>query len=130
MRKCPKCRQDTDRSRGYCKPCSREYNNKWYGKKPRGWKKDRRGTAKSRRHKLLEFVNTLKTSPCIDCKNSFPPPSMDFDHLLDDKKDSIANLIKKGYSKKVILLEIAKCELVCSNCHRMRTWNRIKNIGV
>jgi hypothetical protein len=53
---------------------------------------------------------------------------MDFDHLdSTDKIGSISQLVNSLYIKKA-LEEIKKCELVCANCHRMRTWNRM-NIG-
>lgn len=48
---------------------------------------------------------------------------MDFDHL-SDKTSSINKLVTNGSMKK-LLVEIAKCEIVCSNCHRSRTHARL-----
>ena len=79
-----------------------------------------RGHIRSRNR---EFVNNLKRVPCTDCKVSYPPYVMDFDHL-GDKKLSINRLVQKGYSIESILEELKKCEVVCSNCHRTRTKNR------
>jgi hypothetical protein len=51
---------------------------------------------------------------------------MDFDHLDGDTKDfNIASFKVLGLSWHSVLLEIDKCELVCSNCHRIRTRDRI-----
>jgi len=49
---------------------------------------------------------------------------MDFDHL--DPKTKVVKvsaLIFEG-SRQLLLDEIAKCELVCANCHRERTHQR------
>ncbi len=48
---------------------------------------------------------------------------MEFDHL-GDKIMDIARMTNSGCSVERLLAEVAKCELVCANCHRVRTWNR------
>ena len=48
---------------------------------------------------------------------------MDFDHVRGQKHANVMELIK-SLSKKKIDEEIAKCEIVCSNCHRIRTHMR------
>jgi len=70
------------------------------------------------------IIDSFKNKPCMDCGQQFPVYVMDFDHVRDDKKDTIANM-HKNRSIKDIMEEIAKCELVCANCHRIRTQNRI-----
>lgn len=45
---------------------------------------------------------------------------MDFDHLFA-KEDNIATMVYTGVALEVVRAEIAKCELVCANCHRVRT---------
>jgi L-lysine 2,3-aminomutase len=48
---------------------------------------------------------------------------MDFDHLDDSEKlDDVSRLTR--FTKKKLLTEIAKCDVVCSNCHRERTHQR------
>lgn len=66
------------------------------------------------------LINEIKNNPCMDCGNSFPPECMDFDHVEGKKTASIGRLIM-NVSWQEILDEIAKCELVCANCHRIRT---------
>lgn len=70
----------------------------------------------------LELINRYKLKPCADCGVQYNPWVMDFDHL-GEKKFTIAN----GYHKNLetVKAEIAKCEVVCSNCHRERTYHRI-----
>jgi hypothetical protein len=73
---------------------------------------------------IVNFVRELKNNPCMDCGNKFHFSAMDFDHRdADEKVMSIAKLVSWGNKQKVID-EIAKCDLVCSNCHRVRTWKR------
>src|SRR5436305_1960059 len=80
---------------------------------------------KRRKKMLLEFVNGIKNIPCSDCNVLYPPYVMDFDHRGDEKKiDSIARLIRDGRSKEKLQAEIEKCDLVCANCHRIRTYRR------
>jgi len=82
--------------------------------------------ATDRKHKayLIKYIQELKSStPCLDCKISYPYYMMDFDHVRGTKQANVAELINT-LSKKRIDLEIAKCEIVCSNCHRIRTHYR------
>lgn len=48
---------------------------------------------------------------------------MQFDHLRD-KKANVSNMIRSDYSWEAIKLEILKCEVVCANCHAVRTKTR------
>lgn len=85
-----------------------------------------------RKHKafLIEYIQKLKSStPCMDCKISYPYYVMDFDHVRGRKQKNVMELIPT-LSKKKIDEEIAKCEIVCSNCHRVRTHQRkVKKAG-
>jgi hypothetical protein len=75
-------------------------------------------------YELSEWVNSLKDKPCMDCGGSFPAVCMDYDHRPGEKKKAlIAWMVSNRYSRKAILEEIAKCDLVCANCHRVRTWD-------
>ena len=85
--------------------------------------------SKEARQKKLAYVNDLKAGPCTDCGGRFHYSAMDFDHIGPDKVADIAWLINNR-SWKALLDEIEKCELVCSNCHRVRTWTRIQHAVV
>ena len=77
---------------------------------------------KSRR----DFINTCKSNPCTDCKISYPPCVMDFDHRDPSiKKFNIGASLRKPIT--VLTEEIEKCDLVCANCHRLRTQERLDN---
>src|SRR5262245_14645960 len=66
-----------------------------------------------------EFMDALKDEPCADCGNRFPPECMDFDHVRGKKLFNIGHSMTKKLS--VVLAEVEKCDLVCANCHRIRT---------
>jgi len=73
------------------------------------------------------LMNLFKsTEPCTDCKKLYPPACMEWDHCRGSKKKwNIGKLIGSG-NYNLLLKEIEKCELVCANCHNIRTFNRKK----
>lgn len=81
--------------------------------------------------KELKFwMIELKSKPCTDCGNSFPTCCMDFDHRLGTVKSyNVASMFAHHYNKELILKELDKCDLVCANCHRIRTRDRRKGSG-
>lgn len=82
-----------------------------------------------RKDKLKDWFKEIKSGPCLDCGNKFPFCCMDFDHRDGTSKSkNVAALVGEGYSKDTILKEIAKCDLVCANCHRIRTQSRGWNL--
>ena len=47
---------------------------------------------------------------------------MDLDHLPEHEKSfGLSRAFFHPYSAAVVLAEIAKCQAVCANCHRIRT---------
>ena len=71
------------------------------------------------------WFDSVKDAPCMDCGGTFPPECMDFDHVRGEKKvKAVGDLLR--CSLVVRLTEIAKCDLVCANCHRIRTRKRRK----
>lgn len=70
------------------------------------------------------WVYELKRNPCTDCNKIYPPFVMDLDHVKGEKKFTIASVMRNSVPDDVLMEEIMKCELVCSNCHRLRTYNR------
>lgn len=69
-----------------------------------------------------DLINTLKSRPCTDCNKKYPPHVMQFDHVRGEKKFNVGEA--RSRSVKNILVEVAKTEVVCANCHAMRTYNR------
>lgn len=79
--------------------------------------------ANANKRKLREFVDELKSAPCSDCGYTYPPYVMQFDHIGLDKAANISTLVANGASK-LLHEELKKCELVCANCHAIRTHTR------
>jgi len=96
------------------------YNKKWTATNFEYVRKDR----KLKYAKRLRALNLLKNTPCLDCKGRFPPECMDFDHVRGRKITQVSHMKNRRF--KDMLAEIAKCDLVCSNCHRIRTKKRIQ----
>ena|ERR1700687_5433537 len=76
------------------------------------------------RRKRKIFVDELKNNPCSDCRKSYPPHVMDFDHVRGVKVQAVSALLRQTNDLERVRAEISKCDLVCSNCHRERTWKR------
>jgi hypothetical protein len=72
-----------------------------------------------------ERMAALKAAPCMDCGYSYPTECMDFDHVRGRKVFMVntQNVLRRW---AIVLKEVAKCDLVCANCHRTRTKNRMK----
>lgn len=106
---------------GMCKACEKERHKKYYPAN-----RDRfLEYAKKHQRAKKDFINQLKDKPCADCGKTYPPICMEFDHIGTDKRKDIAYLLNHGYPMEKIIEEVKKCELVCSNCHRIRTWKRM-----
>ena len=46
-----------------------------------------------------------------------------------EKVAEISRLLNRG-NLNLLLEEIDKCDVICANCHRIRTWNRENNADV
>lgn len=79
-----------------------------------------------RRRPRVEYADRVKIEAgCADCGIRSPHPEIyDFDHLPGvEKRKSVAQLLTSG-SFEDFKAEIQKCEVVCANCHRIRTRQR------
>ncbi len=68
------------------------------------------------------LIDELKSVPCADCGVEYPPYVMDFDHR-DPNTKLFRVSSRTHHSTEKLCAEIAKCDVVCSNCHRIRTHN-------
>lgn len=72
------------------------------------------------RIKIVEF---FKTHPCVDCGIT-DIRLLEFDHL-GDKEFNIGTAIASAGNWLRIEKEIAKCEVRCANCHKLKTYERL-----
>lgn len=136
--KCRACKKELPRSefekwRRICKRChynkrdlvkERASNNRYYAR-------NRENIAAKTQTKWRAFktwFDGLKANPCRDCGETYPPYVMDWDHVRGMKKFNLGALCRQWKyksTKRLVLIEVKKCELVCANCHRERTQQRL-----
>jgi hypothetical protein len=128
---CPKCStakeltsytKNTTKKDGLnsiCKSCQNAYTRDHYSKNKAYYK----SKSKQHRDRLRTITDRLKDVPCMDCGVKYPPYVMDFDHRdPKDKSFTVASAQSQSLvSSDRLEEEIAKCDVVCSNCHRERT---------
>lgn len=91
----------------HCRVCNREANAQY--RKPR-----------------QDYVDSVKLAAgCVDCGIRSPHPEIyDFDHRPDEQKTKpVAAYLTSGTIDD-LRAEIVKCDVVCANCHRIRTRQR------
>jgi len=116
---------------------------RWY------WRDPERAKNKSRRYRRNRYKTSgcwrdegpkaralklwyadIKSNPCRDCGRTFPVVCMDFDHRDGSVKlYNVGSMVAHHYNRGLIEEEIAKCDLVCANCHRIRTAERRTGSG-
>src|SRR4029079_4935522 len=104
----------------WCKACRKTYDAAYYTSR----RKHVIARHRQRGKELVAWMRAAKAKPCADCGVQFHPAAMAFDHLPGtDKQADLATLAGRGYGRRA-RTEIAKCEVVCANCHAIRTYER------
>lgn len=105
-----------------CRPCRSDYKREHYLANRQRYVDQaqvrKRALRLERTTYLIEF---FKSHPCADCGEN-DPVVLEFDHLADKAFNIGAALPYRNWQS--ILDEIAKCDVVCANCHRRRTARR------
>jgi formate-dependent nitrite reductase cytochrome c552 subunit len=109
-----------------CANCHAARTYKWLITREKG----REGTSRRLEEKRLywrahaKLLEQLRDVACVDCGLRFPSYVMQFDHRdSSEKKYTVTRMIGRAGRAK-ILEEAAKCDIVCANCHRERTFRR------
>ena len=98
------------------------YRKKWWASLPDDRKREKQDKANLRNKDIKNFLAKYKMeSGCIDCGYKGHHSALDFDHITGRKDINVCFTKSISQAKK----EIEKCEVVCSNCHRIRTYNRL-----
>lgn len=118
----------TSGNKPQCKACYSKYISDYLKSRPEKTAKNREYAKKSspKLKKLRrDFIWNLKRRPCMDCGQRFHPTVMEFDHLPGSvKTNAVSAMAVKKSKLTAIVSEIEKCDLVCANCHRIRTAKR------
>jgi hypothetical protein len=93
----------------YCKQCHNSYTTTRF---------------RSRKKQAVALLG----GRCADCANTFPYYVYDFHHLDPTRKDFQFNTVRRR-SWEAIRAELAKCVLLCANCHRIRHWQDFDDEG-
>lgn len=65
----------------------------------------------------------LKDRSCVDCGED-NWLVLEFDHVRGEKVHQVSYLMN-SHSVEVVAEEVAKCDVVCGNCHKLRTMKRL-----
>lgn len=132
-RRCGLCKKAAQRARdrryrtvGAKRRKTIEATQRWRARNPehlREWRRQRR----IERYAALAVIKLERG--CADCGYREHAVALDFDHVHDDKAFNISSQIHRSWES--VLAEVAKCEVVCANCHRVRSQKRrdALNIG-
>ena len=105
-----------------CKSCQSKQRKRWYRRNKDTHKQNvaevKRRTIAEARAYVLEY---LSTHPCETCGES-DPAVLEFHHRPGtNKRMRVGAMMGGGYSVKKVRQEIAKCQVLCANCHRRIT---------
>jgi len=92
----------------------RDYQRSWHQRN----RAQRIAKVYERKERILEFYNQLKaTLECARCGENHPA-TLQFHHRDPQKKDfNLSEAVNDGYSIERIKREVAKCTVLCANCH-------------
>lgn len=86
---------------------------------------------RARTNEKRSFVFEYKQgTSCVDCGEEYPYWKLQFDHVKGKKVANVSTMVSdKKFSLEDVKEEIAKCEVVCANCHCDRTYTRLLKSG-
>ena len=93
------------------------------GQKQKNLTRGNLGKAK-RRRQIWEYKEKIG---CADCKEKYPHYVLEFDHKSGFEKLGSPTEMAAYFGIEKAMEEIKKCDVVCANCHKIRTYNRNQN---
>lgn len=85
---------------------------------------------RAHRQKIASRVKLWKDGPCVHCGYRLHHSAMQCDHVRGQKKFNIADAARRGKSMSALETELAKCNLVCANCHMLKTYAERKGLDL
>lgn len=114
------------RLRSDCRTCFKRVSAAHYAKNTDYYVGKAKERKAMQREVLRGVIDNARDRPCSDCENTFPVVVMQFDHVRGEKDFNVSEAPYAGYSVERVRAEIAKCDVVCANCHAVRTDRRRK----
>lgn len=132
MKVCGHCKEDKeevefnfkDKTKGtrntICKSCMKISRQADYQNKKERYLERINGNKVKNREWFVEYKKTLE---CIKCGENHPA-CIDFHHRdPNEKEGTVSSLAGQTYSIERTKKEIAKCDVLCANCHRKLHWD-------
>jgi 5-methylcytosine-specific restriction endonuclease McrA len=135
MKKCSSCKKikslgDFNKNKSkkdglntICRLCSKKRSKKYYEDNREKHLVEVRKHRKRQRFKLRKYVWSYKQAhPCISCGEQ-DPRVLEFSHINKKSKYmNVAHMVGQAVSITRLNKEIDKCEILCANCHRRKTF--------
>jgi hypothetical protein len=103
-----------------CKVCTAENSSRWYAENKDHHKENVKVNRQKSKQRAREYVyQYLLTHPCESCGKT-DPEVLEFHHV-HGKDREIARMVASAFSVEAIAAEIARCKVLCANCHRKLT---------
>lgn len=132
-KECIKCKRVLDinnftkhskrKRKNTCRQCVATYHRQHYLANKDTYLKKARIHRLKDRERNRQISRAAKNQPCVDCGVKYPYYVMQFDHLPEYEKTFTIGQ-NRLMSIERLESEIAKCDVVCSNCHAERSHQR------
>lgn len=134
MKICRTCKQEKSEAEFYalkknkdglhneCKPCFNLRSKTKYDSDESARERRKKHSKDARRERLDYIWNFLRKNPCVDCGQT-DIRVLEFDHVVGEKVMGVTRAVQ--YSLEKVKQEIAKCEIRCANCHRIKTYTQL-----
>lgn len=98
----------------------RLYRRTWYDRN----KQKAKATVIRRERELIKYLEARKAEIGCQACSERHPACLDFHHRDPSQKElEVSKIVHlHGWSKERIEAEIAKCDILCANCHRKLHW--------
>lgn len=115
----------TRKAGAVCRPCQRAYRKAWASTRPGYWAKFRR----KRKANYRELLNNIKTQAgCVGCGENHVA-CLEFHHRDQAQKAfTISIAVARTWPLQSILAEVAKCDVICANCHRKHHYDELGKV--
>jgi hypothetical protein len=133
MKQCAHCKEEKPdsefawnnkllgRRQKHCRACMKMFNRQSYERRDEKRKREVQENRKRRVMEVQQYVwDYLSVHPCVRCGES-DPRVLEFVHIKGNKFQSISKMISDGHTIRSVKKEIAKCQVLCANCHRKKT---------